>query len=473
MKKKLIAVFILLILLESFLSACQKDVEESNPAGLLIGTEKLEQFHTNRLVDKESPYTMCFENSDGTKSLYIFTSPVSYYDSNNTLQPIDTSLISVTDSEMKSKGYSLVTKSCDIKSYFPKDLNKTSFLIQGKDNSLSFAPASEFVNEKIQKSTFTDLIGREHSSAVYQKNENIQIEYVPTTAGIMANISIKEKPENNQLDFYIDKQEKIDFTIKDNEYVVFKTTAKDSVTKAIIYTSFLQDSAGKCSFNNTVQVIQIDNQWKYSIKLDESFLNDPNTQYPINISPTFELYRNKMPDSTVYSNKPSTNVYLANYAVLGNNEFYGNSQHYLRFRINYVFKSYEQNIKSAVYVSTVLTKDSAPMQVEMLRLKDIWSSTGINWITKFATLGNESSTQISAQGRYEFDITNFVKLCVKDDEWNTEVYGLAMTAAEESTGTKVIATNDNTFYQPYIRIDFYDMPWTFEKLYTINPDAGF
>ena len=180
-----------------------------------------------------------------------------------------------------------------------------------------------------------------------------------------------------------------------------------------------------------------------------------------------------MPDSTVYSNKSGTNVYLADYAVMGNNDFFGSSQHYLRFRINYVFKSYEQNVKSSVYVLTALSKDSLAMPVEMLRMKDVWSSTGINWNSKHPTHGKESATQISVPGRYEFDITEFVKSCIKDDEWNTEVYGLAMTAADDSSGAKVIATNDNTFYQSYIRIDFYDLPWTFEKLYGINPDSGF
>ena len=47
-----------------------------------------------------------------------------------------------------------------------------------------------------------------------------------------------------------------------------------------------------------------------------------------------------------------------------------------------------------------------------------------------------------------------------------------MSAADGVKGTKVVATSDNMFYQPYIRIDFYDLPWAFERLNAINPDQG-
>jgi len=468
---KCFTIFVFFVSL-ALLYACQGNDETSDPIEKLIGMNQSENFHTNRLVDKETPYTFVFENNGSTKSLYIFTSPIGYYDLSERLQLIDTTLVSVTDLGMKKKGYNLETKSCDIVSYFPKRISKAPFLIQGKDSFLSFVPSDELAVENLSKSTFTDLTGRRNSSAVYQKDGNIRLEYVSTTSGIMVNVNVEEKPENNQLDFYIDKQEETDYFINDNKYVVFKTTGNESVIKAIIYTSFLQDSLGACSFENTVNITPTEDQWKYSIILDESFLNDPDTQYPITISPTFELYRNKMPDSSVYSKKSSTNIYLANYTVMGNNDFFGDSQHYLRFGINYIFKSYAQNVKSAVYVSTAISRDLEPMSIEMHRMKDLWISTAVNWDTKYPTYSKESTTQISTPGRYEFDITEFVKLSIQDDEWNTEVYGLAMTAVEGSKGAKAIATSDNTFYQPYIRIDFYDLPWTFERIYEINSDSG-
>lgn len=85
MKKRMLSVLFLSLLLVSF-SACVKDPPSPDPVGMLIGQDQLEDVHTSRLSDKESPYTLCFENQDGTKSLYIFTSPVSYYKEDGTLE---------------------------------------------------------------------------------------------------------------------------------------------------------------------------------------------------------------------------------------------------------------------------------------------------------------------------------------------------------------------------------------------------
>lgn len=453
-------------------SSCSSDKSITiDPIKNLIGEDAGVGLHVKRLYDKESPYTLCYENSDKTKSLYIFTSPIAFYE-DDILVPINNSLVAVSDNEIRRKGYRLVNKDSDIKIYFPKSLSDTPFLIQSKDSSLSFSPSPELADMKLKTSIFTDSLSRELPSVTYQEKSNIRLEYVPTSAGIMTNITIDTKPESNTLDFFIQRRENIGYKIKDNQYVLFRNILTHT-SESIIYTTFLQDADGTISFDNTVNISTEDEQWKYTLVLDETFLNDPNTQYPVTISPTFELYRNKMPDSTVYENKPLTNSYLANYAVFGEKNLFGDSLHYLRFRINYVFQSYEQNIKSASYVTTALSYNSKEKMLQMQHLQDLWSSTGINWLTKFKAYAQESENTILKSGRFSFDITEFVKKCIRDDEWNTEVYGLAMSAAGAMEGTTVIATSDNTFYQPYVRIDFYDLPWGFEKLYSINPDQGF
>ena len=470
MKKTVIAVLFVLIAIFSLVS-CVKDPSSPDPVGMLIGQEQLENVHASRLYDKESPYTLCFENQDGTKSLYIFTSPISYYKEDDTLEIIDKALVSVKNSEMKKKGYSLEIKSCDIKSYFPKDLSETPFLIKEEGNSLSFAPSSEMISQKVKRSSYIDVIGREHSSAVYQEEGTVTAEYIPTTSGIMANIVIKEKPDGDVLRFYIEKQEDLSFSVVDNQYVLFRNGLENS-NKAVIYTSFLQDAKGNTGFENTIKMTEEKDRWEYTIVLDKAFLEDPETQYPVSIAPTFELCRSKTPDSSVYEKRPSVNAYLANYFVSGDNETFGDAQHYLRFRINYIFKSYPQNVISASYVTTVLAGSETVHSVEMKRLKEMWSSTGATWNSNYQTYDTESITELALPGRYAFDIYKFVKDSIRDDEWNTEGYGLAMTSEKDGGSVKVMATSDNTFYQPYVRIDFYDLPWTFEKVYAINPDQG-
>lgn len=90
---------LLLLLLLSTLSACSTTDSENNPAmvGALIGNEQVST-HQKRLSDVETPYTLCYQNADGSVSLYIFSSPIAYWDEEGELQMIDTSLTPVAES---------------------------------------------------------------------------------------------------------------------------------------------------------------------------------------------------------------------------------------------------------------------------------------------------------------------------------------------------------------------------------------
>ena len=469
--------FTILLSISFIFTGCNNTQDTAyDPANYLIEKTNPADFHAKRLTDKESPYTMCFENTDGTNSLYIFTSPIAYYDDKEQLKAIDNTLTKTKDKNLKNKGYELEQKSNDIQSYFPKDLKKTPFLLKNisnnKNTEFEFKPNENFIDMNLKESTFLDLLGREHSSAIYQdkKSNDIIIEYIPTSSGITANIIINEKPENEQIDFYISQQDKWNYDITDNEYILFKENETNE-PKAIIRASHLKDANGICSYDNKISVKNGLGKCVYSIKPDTGFLNDPNIKYPLSLSTSFELYRSTTPDTTVYSDKPDENLYLADYAVLGDNKTFGSSINYIRFRVNYVFKSYAENVKSAEYVSTILSKDQKEISVNMLRLKDIWSSTVMNWNSRSKTYDVESTANISSSGRYGFDITKFIKACVKDDKWDTESCGLAMAAQDNSIGSKIISTGDNALYRPYVRIDFYDLPWTYERVFSINPDG--
>ena len=471
MKRKIILFVSTVLFFSHLLYGCEKKADTPDPVEKLIEASQLQTFHDSRIKDKESPYTLCFENNDGTKSLYIFNSPIAYYNAEDALEMIDNTLIPVKDKVLRKEGYRLENKSSDVKCYFSKDPVKIPFLVKGKNREFAFYPDKEIAGTGIQSGVFTDLTGAARDCATYQvKNKDIRLEYIPTCAGIAVNITISARPENNRISFYLEDKDGIEYETNRDMYTVF-TDTKENRKTAIVYPSFLKDFAGTINFNSKIIIEPEDGRLKYTIELDEAFLKSPHTEYPLNITPKFEVYRDAIPDSTVYSQKPDLNAYLADYAVLGYDSSWGESLHYLRFRINYIFKSYEQNVISANYVSTSLSGNGTSLRAEMKRIKNMWSSTGITWNIKYHAYDTESVTELTAPGRYSFNITEFVKSAIKDDTWNTEGYGLVMAASKDSSTMKVIATSDNALYQPYVRIDFNDLPWSFEKILTINPNT--
>ena len=115
-----------------------------------------------------------------------------------------------------------------------------------------------------------------------------------------------------------------------------------------------------------------------------------------------------------------------------------------------------------------LSGGNSDVTCELHRLGDQWASTRLTWQTRPEPLEMESRTPVTHEGPADWDITRFVKACIQDEEWNTEVYGLSATAKGDAF--RAFASSDNTFYPPYVRIDFDEAPWTLEVIDQINPD---
>ena len=454
------------------LVGCSKmqSTAESTIVGKRINNESWQSYHTERLKERETPYTLFFKNADDTYSMYIFGSPISFYDSKDELNLIDTSLIPPTNTQYKRQGYALQTAAGDVLSYFPRKINKTEFLIETDDAKLSFHMSGVANNSRYQEDVYVDLLGREHQSVVYQIAANASLECIPTTSGIMMRVVFDTKPKTNKLVFCIDKKEGYEVLIHEKQYITI-TKENGNVPLAVIRHSFLSDSSGQSNFNAGISVEETSNQWMLSIELDESFLNSETTVYPIEISPKFEIFRNNIPDTALYEAKTSGPLHLSDYSVIGMQPNYGIGIQYSKFRTHYVFGTYKQNIKAASYSFVSLAQDNVSIPVSVLRLRTFWKSPTITMESRPLPYQTESTTNISVSGLYSVDISEYIRDCIHDDTQNTDDYGLLFSNTTNE-GYKIIATYDNTFYQPFTRIDFYTSPWRVEPLRDINPNPG-
>lgn len=135
-RSNILLVLILVVAIMSTLSSCGKsDISDSHDiiSNLLINEDV--GIHKSRLLDVETPYTLCYKNIDESVSVYIFSSPISYRNGNNNLELIDVSLIGVKDTDYKKKGYVLQTKSGNVRSFYPQKANGEITITKG-DTSL-------------------------------------------------------------------------------------------------------------------------------------------------------------------------------------------------------------------------------------------------------------------------------------------------------------------------------------------------
>lgn len=467
MKKIKSAVAILLLPMCFLWGGCQNTSEPAMPQDFIGESPKGE-----RLLEKESPYTICFLEESGKGTVYIFGSPVSFWNEEDQLTLIDNHLVSVSDKELKKSGYRYQNKQCDIGVYFPKDLTETPILIQNGEQNLKVSPVQDKkAFRSVKKESFQDKLDRSHDAVTYSDDENTKIQFIPTSSGVTASVTFFKKPASNTLEFSVAFPQDAVPQVVGSQYIAIKGQ-KNSSVQSILYPSYLEDETGKTSFQNQLSIQQEGDRYRYTIKLDQSFLDHSDIQYPVTITPSFELYRNKMADSTVYSGLPDQNAYLSNFTVMGTHPVYGESMEYLRFRLQYIVGTYSQNVESASLCLPNLMKNSPSLSLELYRLKDIWSSTGLTWRKKDKTYDLLSSTTMNQAGRNMLDITAFVKDSYDDDLWETETQGLALKAKDGSQGYQIYPTYDNALYQPYVKVVFKDMPPVFEHVTTINPDGG-
>ena len=463
-KDKRVLIILIIVALMINIVSCGKQVDDNELSiieNLIYNDETT--IHEKRLLEYETPYTICYKNQDGSVSLYLFPSPISYEDEEGKQALIDTSLKKVEEKSFIDMGYVLQTASGDVISYYPEKMCLGPIVIKNTTSELSFNVEDKYRGDKYAKYSYIDLLGINHDSISYLNDDIYGFEYIPTSTGTTVNILLKEKPIDNNLSFYIDDQPGVTLSMK-NKVVTIVNDSNEGVIGAITH-SYMSDSKGNISFNSNVLLEKINNRSKYTIVIDDEFINNVSLQYPITFSVSFDFIPNMLSNVTDYTIQ--SNDILSGYSVIGNSDCFGKGSLYLKYRIGYFVKSYEQNIRNATY-NFVCLEGNSVSTIEFGRIRDFWDIYSQNEELPEAYI-SEGSVDIDKKGRYSIDITKFIKDCIYDDTLNTEDYGLVIT--NDSDEIIILSNYNNSMYKPYVRIDFYDLPWTFENINQINPST--
>ena len=415
--------------------------------------------HIKQVHDYDSVYTICYENENSTYSLYVFTSPVQYKTQNGKYAIIDNTVV-----KSKKSGFAFENKANNVKTYFPTTF-LDAFRIEKGTGFLEFNIAIETAGFSDAKQiVFTNMYGIEVSAVVYERND-IDLFFYPTKAGIKTEIVLKDKPENNEFSFIV-KSSAINYGNKNKGYILFEN---DVGNECVIYQPLIQ------YIDNNKQQLDVTTQMKISKKGDdyklEMIIDDniiENAEYPIKFDPSFEMYFDKMADSTVYS-EHDTNNYLANYAVIGEHEVFGEGWHYVRSRFRYYSRMLKPSqIISSFYYTHVLSNINENGGIlSIYGLDTQWSSTNMKWLDKVEPKNNISVSEHNGR-MIKFDITDFTKECLKDPDLGMESRGFVMLSDE----MKIIATSDNSAIVPFYRIDMKELPGGFIENEYINPPIG-
>ncbi len=418
--------------------------------------------HGTHVPEKESPYTLFYENADGSSTLYLFTSPIAYYDEQDNITLIDNSLI-----RSGQPGMAFENKQSDCKVYFPQTADG-SIRVQYGETALFLSPAA--ASGEAQQTTYTDLCGVSRAAVSYPVDEYMDIRYLPTVSGVTAAVTWREPPADGTLSVSLQPPAGTAFAVTARQDVLLYDSTDSSILGAVRVSPLL-DKGGTAGLEGTTAVTQMeDGRLIVTFTLDESLAADPSC-YPLTCTFSFELYRSTLIGPTVWSGDPDNNDNLSAFVPVGQSEVLGTAEQYLRFRLNYICKTYGANVRAASYQPVVLGTLTEPCALELCRVAEVWDKNALSWDSRLAGGTIESAAALSSGGRAALDITAFVQEGFDDLDWTTEAAGLLLRAADGETDGCVLSTSQNALYPPYIRIDFYESPWFFERIDTINPEG--
>lgn len=290
------------------------------PEALLLRAVDSGKF-VKRLYEMEDEYTLAFRNEDGTNTVMMFSEPVKYRTALGEMRDKSTQTI--------HSGNRYVTADTDVMVSFPDSIGQ-SVRLQYNGLTVSMKPigVSQSVSAVTKASELfraADTLERESSVYTYRKvyDNHTDIVYTPTFTGVKCDILLSRNTGKNRFDFEISLNG-FHLEKNENEKIIYILNTSNEVV-AYFNSVMSYDSVGKVSFGDMEFVYNETNDtYIVTLIVDEGFLNDTETVYPVYVDPSITVNPNQTASPTfeymaVYKNGTSqhSSSYSSNDLVVG------------------------------------------------------------------------------------------------------------------------------------------------------------
>ncbi|HAN21161.1 MAG TPA: hypothetical protein DCP51_05735 [Clostridiales bacterium] len=415
---------------------------------LLSNEEISTKGHIGIIDDLTTDISIVFMNKDKTKSLYVYSSPINYLDSNGKYSLIDTRIINV-NNKMREQNYIYTISNSDIIPYYPKYVsNSQGILINGVYN-YKICP---IINDEIYSNyeEHSNFIDEDKNMIVYNNiNNKYDLRLYPSNLGSNCEIIIDDASTNEFL-FNLNLSDSSSIIeIQPGGYLTISKVEKDKKgndvknIKGVIQSPLLKSSSGNISYKNSIELKKI-NDSTYEIKfiIDKDIIDIGSVLFI-----SFELRREKQPDNAIYSKKPNLKyAYLKNNSIVGISDDYGIGRVLIRYKFVKYYSLLADTIISASY-TTYNISNNVDTSYKLVSVLEDWCSITGNWNNKYKT-GDVTSVLKSQNQTLIFDITNEVKKWCEDKTGLAEHNGVMLRYVDENEGDySIILSNDNTLFR--------------------------
>lgn len=412
--------------------------------------------HTRRAFECETDlYSLIYENGDGTNTMYYHSYPVKYID--------DAGIIRDKTVKLEYEDNQYISADNDVISAFSNKLSD-GISLNYDDINVSMTPL--FYNEN---NIPYGAMAEDHKSLVYAVDDNLRLEYSLTMLGYKEDIILAAYDGRHTFEFmvYTNGLELIKNDLGYLRLVDDDGNVVVNIGEVIIFTADNRNnSLGDMDFD----IIEDREIYKITIDVDEDYLTDENTAYPVRIDPTLEIsYDNNgsgaIQDVTL--NSEDTSDGASGSLFVGKRDTYGIARALMKFPyLNMsVFAKDSDIISAAVYLRDLLCESESMTVYCHPFTGNTWTESTAHWTNvspnsygayeSMNTVSYANGANKSPEHTYGFTITNIVK------GWKNGTYtqgkGILFKASSSvENGTALSKTfcsyNRNSTFKPRVTI---------------------
>ena len=402
--------------------------------------------HVLRLAEEETLSSYVFLNADGTKTVYYLDEAVKFVDSDGTIQEKDVTLA--------LSGTAYTTTRNDISLSIPTNpANGITLIWNG--HAVRIIPQGGTLSDIVLDGNsirYTDYYG-----------EGMDLVYTPTLTGVKEDIVLESYTGQNVFTFMLNTGGLNLYSTNGRYYLAESKTATDRIELGDLVTF---DANGRFSVGTmTSQTISAGNIYRLTLTVDEDFLTDPDTVYPVSIDPELSISDNThgsgaIEDVGIYSGTPNATANWK-YMHVG---YYDDTYEVGRILVRltgllndteYQNMSASQISSATFYLTEATGKAAANINLYAFKGNSNWTESGATWnnvgVTNLGDLIDTVSHGRSVEASY--DITDLLKGWKEGESAATA--GLILCHSSEDTKTKGFYSSEytsNTDYRPYVKV---------------------
>ena len=337
--------------------------------------------HVSRLPEYDNMLNMVgYQNIDGTKTVYVYENDIKFIDHNGIIREKDTSIVN----NGQKEGYAYSQKSNNIQSFFSGNNKEIKAMLTDGVHSIVLLKENRGGSNI---SVINSGKGEEANNYIQYDNafgDKIHLRYTTGVNGFKEDIILEHYYDNNKFSMIVET-ELIPFS--NGRSIVFRNKNNEDifvVPGVTVYDSNIKDGIN-INLESQLRIVQSgENRYLVTIIVDNAFLEDPNTVFPVNIDPTVVIANPSVSaDAVVYSAPDKANIEFGYDTInmVGHSSSNGDGYFYTKFDLSSLNIRYD-NVLSAYYHVKELSGKTNTAVVNAYMTTGWWSESTLKWNNK-------------------------------------------------------------------------------------------